>query len=439
MTNKKRIELEQKLGRKIHEVIAYHRLRNVNEILKDVIVRVSVKFGVSRFDKLIQRTITGLPITLAILLATFTLIFTLNTGFPLNLIFSFLGFEKLAEFIESVSLSSLIDELFTLITNSLRKFLISLGTNTMITSLICDGILAGLSAVLVFIPLIASISLVLAIIEDSGLATRFAITFHSLLSRFGVSGKSLYPMLICLGCNVPAILSTRTAIDVYERKQMICSLPFIPCQARLIPIMAFALAYFKNPIEQALVVTLMYVLGIVITLLSSLVIRRLIFKIYENPELIFELPPIHKPNVKVVSWILIEHLKHFIKKAGIVILCLSVAVWFLLNFGFSGYVTDITKSFGYMVSQVFAPIISTLFNIDFETSWKITFGLLTGFIAKESFLSTLAILYGVSGEEEVEVLKLLQSLNLTIPQVLAILTFFTLVLSSPTACLNLTI
>jgi len=358
--------VRRSIGRDPSELTIGVRYGFVSSIAKEVVVRVEKKEGSEEFiAKVFQKPVLGVLMSSLLLLTSFTLIFTVNTGFPLNMIFKFLGLEVLAEFLETYSLSGILGYVFNLASDYMRGLL---HHNPILASLVSDGVLVGVGAVLSFLPLILMIFFLLALLEDSGLAPRMAVSFHSLLSRFGFSGSSIYPMLIGVGCNVPAVMGSRILLDDVERRQVIFLVPFIPCQARFIVTSALVVSYFESPILQAVALLSMYLVGVITFLLSGLLIRRVVYKVRESPEFILELPLIHIPKLKVIWWITWDYTKHFLRKAGLIILTLSVVIWFITSLGPNGYVEDISESYGAIVGRFLTPIL-TPFDIPSGTDW----------------------------------------------------------------------
>ncbi len=394
-----------------------------DSIIKKVVVRARVreKTGVDVF----QRPIAGPLLSVAMLFGVFLTIFSVNTGFPLNIVADFLGMHSLAEELESYSISGLMNSLFTFLSGAVKSAFAS-QLPAWALSLITDGIIAGVGAVLSFFPLILMVFLFLATLEDSGLAPRMAMSFHPIFSKFGLSGRAIYPYLISLGCNVPGVLVSRASLEEQERYEVMFSTPFIPCQARLVVALAFASAISRSPIIQSGVLLLVYGVGIGAALLTSLIIRRAYFKVKSNPELILELPPLHKPKIKVVWWLTWDNTKHFLRKAGLIIFFLSIIIWGLLYLGPDGYLPDkysenfFQYSYASELGRAIAPLLKP-FGLNDAQAWRVGFALINGFMAKEVILSSLAMLYGKSN-----VVGAINALRLTAPQALSILIFITL-------------
>ncbi len=407
--------VRRSIGRDPADLIISSRYNYINDLVHEVVVRVKGRANfIDVVGRVIQRPTIGPIISLLILLVGFFAIFSINSGFPLNIIFRSLNMHWLADFIEEYSLNGIISRGFDALSSLIKE---SLTGSELLSSFIADGILVGVGAVVAFLPLIFLASLFMALLEDSGLAPRMAVGFHNLFSRFGLSGRAIYPLILGLGCNVPAVMSSRTALDDVERKEIILAAPFIPCQARLIVTMAFITAYFRSPVIQTLTLISIYSLGILYYLITSSVVRKFVYRVPESPELVLELPLIHIPKPRIVWWISWEYTKHFLRKAGLIIFSLSVFIWVLLNVGPGGFTSSPEASLYGVIGRALAPMLKPL-DIIGDTSWKIGTALLQGFIAKEAVLETLAILEGTS-----DIGEALSSLELTMPQVIALLIF----------------
>ncbi|MCD6324243.1 MAG: ferrous iron transport protein B, partial [Desulfurococcales archaeon] len=411
------------LGTDVAGFIMRTRFEFGDSLIRKVVVRAEVSQE-GKVD-IFQRPVIGPLVSIGMLFTVFLTIFSVNTGFPLNIIADYMGMHSLAEAIETYSISGLMDMLFTSMSDGVTAVLTPLAPHWVV-SLITDGLIAGVGAVLSFFPLILMVFLFLAILEDTGIAPRMAMAFHPIFSKFGLSGRAIYPYLISLGCNVPGVLVSRASLEEQERYEVMISVPFIPCQARLIVALAFASALSRSPIIQAGVLLLVYAAGIGAALLTSLIMRRAYFKIKENPELILELPPLHKPKLKVVWWLTWDNTKHFLRKAGIIIFSLSIIVWALLYLGPQGYLPDIYSSnffqysYASLLGKAVAPLLEPL-GMSADQAWRVGFALINGFLAKEVILSSLAMLYGKS-----DAVGALVALGLNMPQMVSILIFITL-------------
>lgn len=410
-------EIRLKFNRDSSELIVGRRYQLCEEIAKATSVRVNISAGTNLIDKIFQHPILGFVTSILILFATFMVAFIINTGFPLNIVFSIMGFKEIAELFQEYAISSLIAKFFSIVSQLLENYL---SHNILLASFIVNGVIAGVGAVITFLPLVFLVIFLQSALEDSGIGPRMALALHGLFTKFGLSGRAVYPMLIAIGCNVPAVLSSRTAIDSSERLEIVMNISFIPCQARLLVLLAFTSILFRNnPILQALAITAVYGIGILLYLTMSKLFRIIAFKRRDDPELLLEIPPLHRPSMKVMMWNSWDLTKHFLYKATVIILVLSVVMWVLLNFGPQGYTGgDITRSYGIYIGGLIAPLFSSLFNIEVETAWKLGLALISGFIAKEGLISTLAVMSGIEESRAIEML------GLTPPQGFSVLLLF---------------
>ncbi len=276
-------------------------------------------------------------------------------------------------------------ENLTLITDS---FLISYGINPVVHSLIINGVFAGVGSVLSFLPIIVVLFFFLSILEDSGYMARIAFIMDKLLRKIGLSGRSFVPMLMGFGCSVPAIMATRTLPSERDRRMTIILTPFMSCSAKL-PIYALFTAAFFNRYRVPVIIGL-YLIGIITGIIFICFLKPIFFKGAPIP-FVMELPNYRMPGVKNVARLIYSKAKDFLTKAFTIIFLAVIAIWFLQNFDSRlNLVTDSTNSLlagiGNFISPVFKPL-----GID---DWRISTAFITGFIAKESVVSTLAVLNG---------------------------------------------
>lgn len=261
-----------------------------------------------------------------------------------------------------------------------------------IHSLIIDGVFAGVGSVLSFLPIIVTLFFFLSLLEDSGYMARVAFVMDSLLRKIGLSGRSFVPMLIGFGCSVPAIMATRTLSSERDRKMTILLIPFISCSAKL-PIYAmFTAAFFKE--NQALVMISLYIMGIVVGILSSLLLKKTIFR--GNPvPFVMELPAYRLPSWKSTVIHMWDKAKDFITKAFTIIFVSTIVIWLLQHFDIRfNMVSDSSSSILAAIGRFIAPIFAPLGFGD----WRICTALITGLTAKEAVVSTLAVLTGAGGD-----------------------------------------
>ena len=259
--------------------------------------------------------------------------------------------------------------------------------NTVLHGLVIDGIFSGVGSVLSFLPIIVTLFFFLSMMEDSGYIARVAFFMDKLLRKIGLSGRSIVPMLIGFGCTVPAVMATRTLPGERDRKMTILLTPFMSCTAKL-PIYAFFVSAFF-PGHGGLIMTGLYILGILVGILAAVLFKSTLFK-GEAVPFVMELPNYRLPGVKNVSQLLWEKAKDFLQRAFTVILVATVAVWFLQSFDFQfNLVEDSSGSILAVISGWLAPLFAPLGLGD----WRIITSLVSGFMAKESVVSTLEVLF----------------------------------------------
>ena len=268
--------------------------------------------------------------------------------------------------------------------------LTALQVNKAIHSLIIDGIFTGVGSVLSFLPIIVTLFFFLSLMEDSGYIARVAFVMDKLLRKIGLSGRSIVPMLIGFGCTVPAVMATRTLTSERDRKMTILLTPFMSCTAKL-PIYSFFVSVFF-PGHGALIMAGLYLFGIVMGILVAFLYRSTLFQ-GEPVPFVMELPNYRLPGAKNVAQLLWEKAKDFLQKAFSVILIATIVVWFLQSFNLRlNMVEDSADSILAVVSSLLVPLFAPLGLGD----WRICTALLSGFMAKESVVSTLGILFGGS-------------------------------------------
>ena len=260
--------------------------------------------------------------------------------------------------------------------------------NEALQSLIVDGIFAGVGSVLSFLPIIVTLFFFLSLLEDSGYIARVAFVMDKLLRKIGLSGRSIVPMLIGFGCTVPAVMATRTLPSERDRKMTILLTPFMSCTAKL-PIYAFFVSAFF-PKQGGLIMSGLYVLGIVVGILVAFLYKKVLFK-GEAVPFVMELPNYRLPSARNVMQLLWEKAKDFLQRAFSVILIATVVIWFLQSFDFQmNMVVSSEESILAAVSGLLAPILKPIGLGD----WRICTALISGFMAKESVVSTLEVLFG---------------------------------------------
>ena len=319
-----------------------------------------------RMDKVLTGKWTAIPCFVLIMAAVF-----------------YLTFNVIGAFLQNI-LEIGIDKLTILIGNLMNMA----NVNEAIQNLVIEGIFGGVGSVLSFLPIVVTLFFFLSILEDSGYIARVAFFMDKLLRKIGLSGKSIVSMLIGFGCTVPAVMSTRTLPSRRDRRMTILLTPFMSCTAKL-PIYAFFVSAFF-PDKGGIIMTGLYFLGIVVGILVALVFKSTIFK-GEAVPFVMELPNYRMPGMKNVAQLLWEKAKDFITKAFTVILLATIVVWFLQSFDFRlNLVTDSSESIMAKISSLIAPVFKPIGLGD----WRIVTSFISGFMAKESVVSTMEILFG---------------------------------------------
>ena len=285
-------------------------------------------------------------------------------------------------------LSSLLEWVIGGLTQAADQFLAAAGINAVLHSLIIDGIFNGVGSVLSFLPTIVTLFFFLSILEDSGYMARVAFVMDKLLRKIGLSGRSIVPMLVGFGCTVPGVMASRTLSSERDRKMTILLTPFMSCSAKISIYAFFTAAFF--PRQGALVMIGLYVLGILVGILMALILKVTAFK-GEAVPFVMELPNYRMPGARNVSQLLWEKAKDFLERAFTVIFVATILIWFLQTFDLRlNAVDDSQQSILAMVAGWLAPLFAPLGLGD----WRISTALISGFMAKESVVSTLSVLFG---------------------------------------------
>ena len=365
------LQMEQERGLDRNAALADMRYSFIEKLVREAVVKPRESRQHRRSvqaDKILTGKYTAIPIFIGVMFLIFFLTFHVIGAFLSDLLA--LGIDKL---------TALTDAALT-----------AYGLNPVVQSLIIDGIFEGVGSVLSFLPVIVTLFFFLSILEDTGYMARVAFVMDKLLRRIGLSGKSIVPMLIGFGCTVPAVMATRTLPSERDRTMTILLTPFMSCSAK-IPIYGFFSAAFF-PQHAALVMIALYVFGILMGILAALVLEKTAFRGRPVP-FVMELPNYRLPSVKSVALLLWEKAKDFLERAFTVIFLATIVIWFLQSFDARlNVVESSADSLLAMVGQLLAPIFAPLGFAD----WRCATALISGFIAKESVVSTLEILLGTS-------------------------------------------
>ena len=262
------------------------------------------------------------------------------------------------------------------------------GAGELLTSLVVDGIIAGVGGILTFLPNIAILFLALAFLEDSGYMSRVAYVMDSVMSKIGLSGRAFIPMLLGFGCTVPAVMASRALEDKQDRLKTILITPFMSCSAKLPVYILLSKVFFPN--YAAFAAYSMYVIG----LLAAIIVAKIITKLSPEKEiksLLIELPEYKTPNARTIFIYVWEKISDYLSKAGTVIFVASVILWFVLNFGPKGYCGSMTESFGAAAGKFLEPLMRPCGL----GMWQMIVALISGFAAKEVVVSSLSVLFEI--------------------------------------------
>lgn len=365
------IQMEKERGLDRSAAIADMRFTFIEKVCESTVVKPKEskeRLRSQKIDKILTGKYTAIPCFIAIMLAVFYLTFNV-IGAGLQDLLA-LGIEW--------------------ITDITDKALTAAGINEVLHSLVIDGIFAGVGSVLSFLPIIVTLFFFLSLMEDSGYIARVAFFMDKLLRKIGLSGRSIVPMLIGFGCTVPAVMATRTLPSERDRRMTILLTPFMSCSAKL-PIYAFFISAFF-PGKGGFIMAGLYFLGIMIGIIDAILYRKVLFKGDAVP-FVMELPNYRMPGIKNVGQLLWEKAKDFLQKAFTVILIATLCIWFLQSFDVHfNLVSDSKNSMLAALSGVLVPLFKPLGLGD----WRICTALISGFMAKESVVSSLQILFGTS-------------------------------------------
>ncbi|WP_352403436.1 ferrous iron transport protein B [Kandleria vitulina] len=362
------LQMEKERGLDKNASIADMRFGFIMKVCKKAVVKPHVSKEHLRsesIDRILTGKYTAIPVFILIMMMVFYLTFNVIGAFFQDL---------LAKGVAQVS--SLVD-----------AWMISAHVNPVVHGLVIDGIFEGVGSVLSFLPIIVTLFFFLSLLEDSGYIARVAFVMDKLLRKMGLSGRSIVPMLIGFGCTVPAVMSTRTLPSERDRRMTILLTPFMSCSAKM-PIYAFfASAFFKS--YSAIVMAGLYLLGIIMAIIMSLVFKDTLFK-GEAVPFVMELPNYRMPGVKNVAQLLWEKSKDFIQRAFTVIFMATVLIWFMKSFDIHfNMVQESHQSILSMISGWLVPVFAPLGLAD----WRIVTSLVSGFMAKESVVSTMQVLF----------------------------------------------
>ena len=362
-------DCEKRFDDDSESIITGERYSYINVVIKRAVHRKNKsKLATSdRIDRIVTNRILGLPIFTAIMFLIYYLsISTVGSW--------------MTDWVNDVLFGDVVP-------NAVGSFLKMIGTAEWLNSLILNGIVAGVGAVIGFVPQMMVLFLCLAILEDCGYMSRIAFIMDKLFRKFGLSGKSFIPILIGTGCGVPGIMASRTIENEIDRRMTIIVTTFIPCGAKLPIIALIAGALFP---ESVWVAPSAYFVGIVAIIISGIILKKTRLFSGDPAPFVMELPPYHIPGAKGVLIQMWDRSKSFMKKAGTVILLATIVVWLLSSFNWKFQMVDINKSILASIGTAIAPIFAPLGWGD----WKAAVASISGLIAKENVVGTFGILYG---------------------------------------------
>lgn len=384
-----RKQLEEESGLDCSAAIASDRFHSIIDICRQTVKKPhesKERLRSQRIDQFLTGKYTGIPAFIGIMGIVF-----------------FLTFNVIGSFLQGI-----LENGVSIVTNYVDTLLTQAQINAALHSLIINGIFNGVGTVLSFLPIIVTLFFFLSILEDSGYMARVAFIMDKLLRKIGLSGRSIVPMLIGFGCTVPGVMASRTLSSRRDRQMTIILTPFMSCSAKL-PIYAFFTSVFF-PGKGALVMILLYVFGILTGIIFALILKGSLFK-GEPVPFVMELPNYRMPGAKNVCQLLWEKAKDFLQRAFTVIFVATIIIWFLQTFDLRFNIVTESKD---SILAILAGYIAPIFNPLGFGDWRISTALISGFMAKESVVSTLSIIYGST-----------QSLlmSLTTPAALSLLIF----------------
>lgn len=366
ITKKYPVDLPQVTDRSYESDIINQKYDFISEIIDEVLLHKQKQdMFTEKVDKVLTSKIWGIPVFLGIMAVTFFLTFTVGDWIK--------GWFELG---------------IDFISNAVTAGLAAINAGDVVTSLVVDGIIAGVGTIVTFLPNILILFLCLALLEDSGYMARVAYVMEGIMSRLGLSGKAFIPMLLGFGCTVPAIMASRALENKRDRYKVMLVTPFMSCNARLTIYILFAEMFFGD--NAMLVAYSMYLIGIVVAILVSAILHIFDRKKSEN-YLMIELPEYKLPDARTVGIYVWEKVKDYLGKAGSTIFIATIIIWALLNFGPSGFAADTSNSFGAVIGKWLVPVFAPI-GLGF---WQIVVALIAGISAKEVVVSSCAVLFGV--------------------------------------------
>ena len=367
ITAKYPVDLPEVLDRSYETDIINQKYDFIQEIVEEVVVNKAQKAELTdRVDRFLTHRIFGIPIFLCIMALVFLLTFTVGDW-----------------------LKGYVELLMEMFSGAVGRGLTSLHVQPEIISLVTDGVIAGVGGMLTFLPNIFILFLALAFLEDSGYMSRVAYVMDGIMGRLGLSGRAFIPMILGFGCSVPALMASRVLENPKDRYRVMLVTPFMSCSARLPIYILFSEMFFGK--HAMIAAYSMYVIGLFVAIGIAAALH--LTDKGENPNiLLIELPEYKAPSARTVAIYVWEKVKDFVTKAGTTIFLASVVMWFILNFGPSGYTTEMENSFGAVLGKFIVPFFKPL-GLGY---WQIAMALIAGISAKEVVVTSCAVLFGIS-------------------------------------------
>ncbi|WP_124066045.1 ferrous iron transport protein B [Clostridium sp. E02] len=360
------VDLSSIIDHNYEKEINNQKYEYIEEIIEECLVNKDQKSATTDFfDRFFTHPIFGVPIFLGIMALVFFFTFTVG------------------DFLKGYFEGSL-----DLLSSFVRDFMGQIGAAHWIISLVVDGIIAGVGGILTFLPNIFILFLALAFLEDSGYMARVAYVMNEIMGRVGLSGKAFLPMLLGFGCTVPAVMATRALPSKKDRLRTILVTPFMSCSARLPIYVLFSQMFFRK--HALLVAYSLYLIGLLVAIAVAHVTHHM-GKEGEEDTLLIELPEYKTPNARTVTIYVWDKVKDYLGKAGTTIFLASFVLWFLLNSGPSGFVTEVSQSFAATIGRFLVPLLRPAGLGD----WRIAVALISGLSAKEVVISSFAVLFGI--------------------------------------------
>ncbi len=403
-----REQLERSDDNDIESIVTDERYHYIQKLVKQTVKKGSEKLSVSdKIDRIVTNRVLGIPIFMAVMVIVY-----------------YISVTTIGTFVTDWTN----DEFVVMIQETIRGFLGGLGAGDLVISLVSDGIIGGVGAVLGFVPQMAILFLFLSLLEDCGYMVRIAFVMDRIFRHFGLSGKSFIPLLISSGCGIPGIMASRTIEQDNDRRLTIMTATFVPCGAKL-PVIALMGGVITSHITTGSytaggwIAPLMYFTGIAAVLVSAIILKKTKPFSGKPAPFVMELPQYHVPSLKTVLMHVWERLKGFIIKAGTILFLACVVMWFLSGFGFVNgefmMVEDSADSLLAVIGGFIAPIFAPLgFG-----EWQPVAASLSGFTAKEAILSTMGVLANVAKDLSEDPVAVAPAVSMWFPSVTAAVSF----------------